>query len=462
MPQVTGKRLAVRQPVAVGSYIYAGGFTLGVREYFNVLCHLEDGVYGVKTVRQNLPGLPVHTDLASWPLEELASSGVDLVYGNPPCAPWSAAGYTKTRGTDKWKTDPRVGCAEKHFSLLMALRPRVWVWESVTQAFTRGREFCDGLAAQAAALGYSTTYLLHDAMWFGLPQSRKRFFMVCHTVDFSPEVPRWVGPPTPLEVLPEAVIGEPCIGRAGPMEIRRHSGILKHLRPGERLIHCWERLNPPGGRQRHPDGRVVGRPSYGHYRLPLSGPGGAVVGYGIVHPVEDRWLSTEEMQLLSGFPPWYTFTPGGASARAGEIARGVCPPVGAWLARSVLRSLAGAREVTSPRTVLTDLRKPPGQVGCPLPAGHEVTGPAQVAAAVTTTGPRVRKASSTVAVRQTRKGPVAPPQGIGRYIRQLLRAGNHTPEEIVTMTRAAFPQSRATVADVAWNRGKLARGALRQ
>jgi len=42
---------------AVGAYIFAGGFTLGVRQHFNGLCHLEEGSYGVATMRKNQPDI---------------------------------------------------------------------------------------------------------------------------------------------------------------------------------------------------------------------------------------------------------------------------------------------------------------------------------------------------------------------------------------------------------------------
>lgn len=76
--------------------MFAGGFTLGVREYFDVLCHLEDGKFGVETAKKNLK-IPIHQDCRSWPLEDLGR--VDLVYCNPPCSPWSTAGIVKGQST---------------------------------------------------------------------------------------------------------------------------------------------------------------------------------------------------------------------------------------------------------------------------------------------------------------------------------------------------------------------------
>jgi len=90
MPKVR-RRKSKPKPKAVGAYIFAGLFTVGVCEHFDVLCHLEDGPFGVATARKNWPDMPIHTDPATWPTKELRREGVTLIYCNPPCAPWSKA-----------------------------------------------------------------------------------------------------------------------------------------------------------------------------------------------------------------------------------------------------------------------------------------------------------------------------------------------------------------------------------
>lgn len=356
MPEVSSKK-----PVAVGAYIFAGGFTLGVSKHFNIACHLEESEYGVRTCQRNFPQLLICIGPETWPLEALSEYEIDFVYGNPPCAAWSVAGYTKTRGTDKWKTDPRVACTQKHFGLLGALEPKIWAWESVTQAFTKGREFVKTLTREAAEAGYSTSYLLHDSQWYGLPQVRKRFFMVCHKIEFNPIMRAWKNPPTPVEVLkPAKHDGVHCaIGRS---EAKWSAERLAKVKPGERLAKHWEEHYAPKGPietwERNENGGIKGRPSFGHFRLPTDRPGGAVVGYVIIHPTEHRFLCTEEVQVLSGFPPDYIFTPGGTTARLAEIARGVCPPVGEWLGWLAANAIKRDVPIKVPTVKLYDFRKP--------------------------------------------------------------------------------------------------------
>jgi site-specific DNA-cytosine methylase len=352
--------IKVKEPTAIGAYIFAGGFTLGVSKFFKVLCHLEDSDYGVKTAQRNFPDLPIYVGSEHWP-DKLEA---DFVYGNPPCAAWSVAGYTKDKGTDKWLSDPRVACTEKHFSLLGRTRPKVWAWESVTQAFSKGRLFVKRLEQEASRLGYSTSYLLHNSQYLGLPQVRKRFFMVCHRVKFFPVEPDWKMNVTPVSVLKNVKAGEEThYGKEGTRFANRYNPLLPKVRPGQRLVRAWEENiagNDPELWERNKNGTITGRPSFGHCRLPLDRPGGAIVGYGVIHPIEHRFLTTEEIQVLCGFPSSFVFTPKTTQARASEIARGVCPPVGAWLARAVHRAVMENERVEKPQVVVHNLLKPPG------------------------------------------------------------------------------------------------------
>lgn len=344
-----------KKPKALGSYIFAGGFTVGMQDHFEIVAHVENGDYGVATVKRNFPKLPVYTKPSDWPLEQW--KGIPLVYGNPACAAWSQAGYSGTRGTDKWRTDPRLAQTLEHFSLLETLQPDIWCWESVTQAYSKGQEFVKELEARAVALGYHVTYFLHDTQWMGLPQVRKRFIMICHRVEIQLPTHNWAPPPTPVEVLEGSPVGVLHVKNQFNSE-----KILEQVIPGERLTKWWER--EVGGSDeskwvRNPNGTVKGRPSFGECRLPLDRPSGAVVGYSMIHPTEHRFLSTEEMQRLSGFPDDYVFTAKAVQARASEIARGVCPPVGAYLGSAFAAALDRGKSVSDSVIREIDYRRPP-------------------------------------------------------------------------------------------------------
>lgn len=433
-----------RQLTAVGCHIYAGGFTLGVaRAGFDVLAVLEEGPYGVATSLRNQPDVSVYVGNANWPLDDLEQRDVDFVFGNPPCAAWSQVGRVVTGGD--WRDDDRVDCTRRHFELLERLRPRVWVWESVCNAFTKGREFVDELTVRALDLGYSVTYLLHDGQYLGVPQSRKRFFFVAHRVVFCPTVPSWK----------TTTVGEALAGMSGPGEedvrMAPHlEALYPTLRQGGSLRQAWEAAAGDESRwERSPDGsKVLGRPAIAIYREWLDRPGHTVAGYPVVHPTEDRCLTTKELQVLNGYPEDYEFV---GSGRSGLIARGVCPPTAEWLAREVSAAVL-ADEPNSGCVTLVDYRSPPGSVQ-KLPKPGSVAAPVVVLA-----GPRFSPKRRPGVLTETRTQRLK--TGSGAYIRELLAAGVPD-DEIVRLNKERFPESRAGKGDVAWNRRKMTLDSLR-
>ena len=351
-----------RKLAAVGAYIYAGGFTVGVKQAgFDVLAHLEgaDG-YGTKVVERNFPNLPIYRGESEWEdfLDKL-DRPIDMVYGNPPCAAWSNAN-PKSHKPGSWEKDARVICTEQHFTLLLRLQPKIWIWESVTQVLKKGKPFVDSLTRKALDAGYSVSYILHDAQYLGVPQTRKRWFMVCHNREFRPAVSDWAVT-TAGKALNGVAAGNrlACtrkhIAKLGPM--------LRKLTPGKRLSKFWEDTIAPDRTKwsYKSNGAVIGRPAFGHTRLRSDLPATATVGYAMVHPVEHRFLSLREVQILAGFPEDYDFNVTNSRWCAPElvlIARGVCPPVGKWIARAARKAIKEDKKVKTPVVTLYDYRKP--------------------------------------------------------------------------------------------------------
>jgi site-specific DNA-cytosine methylase len=353
------------KPTAVGSYIFAGGFTLGVRRHFKVLAHLEDGPYGVASMRAAQPDVPVFDDPDRWPSDDL--DDVDFLYGNPPCAAWSPLGPRSQRGPDAWRTDPRVECARTFFNLFELLRPAVWAWESVPQAYTRGRGLVNWFVDRAATLGYSTYAVLHNAMYLGAYQHRKRFFLVASKVEID-WCPRWaVCPPalTALEMLPVDRRGEE------PTSVTDywHPDFIRMVKPGDALRAVYprwlKRVQKRYGKRLTEDlrRRVAPKPNFGNRRVPLDKPCGAVVDAFLIHPTELRYLTLGELLHLSGFPTDYPLVGSTFANRAHQICRGVLPPVGEWLAGNVARALRMSRPAPEQPTFLEiNLYSKPGDV----------------------------------------------------------------------------------------------------
>jgi len=318
-------RRRVKKYNAVGAFIYAGGFTVGMSERFNILAHLEDGSFGVETFKLNFPTVPVYTKPAEWPLHELRGKA-HVVYCNPPCAPWSdAAGKF---ATGEAKADARFTLMA--FSLIEKLDPDIWVWESVSNAYVRNRSMSDHLTGQAAEMGYAATHFLHDAKFMGLPQARRRLMTVFHRVKIE-----WPKTNRPLVTVAEALEGvDP-----GPpsVSVRSYDPKILHLaRPGEALVKVWNRMYP---------GQKKGRPGFLHVRLHPDKPSYTITGSDTkIHPTENRRMTAAEMAVLCGFPRNYRWATEGA-AKYSELAKTVTPPAGRYMARVFEMALDRAEPV---------------------------------------------------------------------------------------------------------------------
>lgn len=346
-----------RKPTAVGVHIFAGGFTAGLkRAGFNILCHLEGGNYGVASAKLNWPRMPIHVGEESWPLDELAGR-VDLVYGNPPCAPWSSAGISTTRGRDAWREDPRTDCWKQCFTVLEEVRPRAIAVESVTQAYSKGREMIDDFTETALGLGYSVKHVLMDAKWTGLPQSRRRFFLICHRPSLSLELGfDFTEPPTVGQVL--STVSDP-----GHVTDRKRNSCyrsiylecLRETPPGGKLRNTFDQLH--GDQEKNEQGKIAGRPGFLINRLHPDRVMGAFIGDVFIHPEEHRLLGINEMRALCGYPDWFELD-GRPTLHAALLARAVLPPVGQWLGVAVRRAVDSRRGPRRQTVTLLDLRTP--------------------------------------------------------------------------------------------------------
>jgi DNA (cytosine-5)-methyltransferase 1 len=126
-------------------------------------------------------------ELTGAQLAELAGDRVDLLVGGPPCQPFSVAGKRQALG------DRRGDLVFEFVRLLDETQAEAFIFENVPNLVgVAGGEVLTGLLAAFSQVGYSATAGVLLAADYGVPQMRKRFFIV-GTRD-SGEVPM---PPTP-------------------------------------------------------------------------------------------------------------------------------------------------------------------------------------------------------------------------------------------------------------------------
>ena len=109
------------------------------------------------------------TKYKEWNINE----SVGLLVGGTPCQSFSVAGLRK--GLE----DPRGNLALTYVGILDRFRPKWFIWENVPGVLSsnRGRDFGSFLGA-VAECGYGFAYRVLDAQYFGVPQRRRRVFVV--------------------------------------------------------------------------------------------------------------------------------------------------------------------------------------------------------------------------------------------------------------------------------------------
>jgi len=132
-----------------------------------------------KLLGDQYPGVPLHGDFTTIGADDYGS--IDLLVGGTPCQSFSIAGLRG--GMD----DERGNLALEYLRLADRKRPRWLVWENVPGVLSSngGRDFGAFLGG-LAELRYGWAYRILDAQYFGVPQRRRRVFVVGYSGDWRP------------------------------------------------------------------------------------------------------------------------------------------------------------------------------------------------------------------------------------------------------------------------------------
>ncbi|MHB1425686.1 MAG: DNA cytosine methyltransferase [Gemmataceae bacterium] len=368
-----------KRPVAIDLFCGAGGMSLGFEQAgFDVLLGVDADGHHVAAHARNFP----HSVALCRSIVDLDADGVyaalggkialDLVFGGPPCQGFSHMGLRDS-------ADPRNDLVE-HFARLVAeLQPRAFVMENVPGMLSgKTRPLLDRTIRFLTEAGYRITFPVRvlDAAAFGVPQKRKRLFLLGLRGDRVWTIPY----PT-----------EPCPGQPPRPSVWEAIGDLPDVDNREELFACDETeydKPPRSAYAKVARGRTDDPSDYSHPRewsgLRCTGclrvrhteraaavyaatpPGQTVPGHKLprldpegiaptlragsdsthgsytaprpIHPRQPRCITAREAARLHGFPDWFGFYPLKWHAYR-QIGNAVCPPVARAIGREVLRAL---------------------------------------------------------------------------------------------------------------------------
>ena len=154
-------------------------------------------------LNHHYPDVPNYGDMTKF--KEWNADTIDLLVGGTPCQSFSVAGLRK--GLE----DPRGNLMLTYLSMAEQLKPKWLVWENVPGVLSSngGKDFGTFLSA-LGQIGYGFSWRILDAQYFGVPQRRRRLFVVGHLGNWK----------RAAEVLfePESVSGHPAPSREAGKE----------------------------------------------------------------------------------------------------------------------------------------------------------------------------------------------------------------------------------------------------
>ena len=168
-------------------------------------------------LKHHYPAVPLHGDFTTIGDEY---GPIDILVGGTPCQSFSVAGLRG--GLD----DDRGNLSLEFLKLAQRSRATWVVWENVPGVLSSsgGRDF-GAILGGLVELGYGFAYRVLDAQYFGVPQRRRRVFVVGYLGDWRPAAA--------VLLERESMLGHPPPSRGKGQETTRNTSPGIDLRNGE-------------------------------------------------------------------------------------------------------------------------------------------------------------------------------------------------------------------------------------
>ncbi|MBV5308563.1 DNA cytosine methyltransferase [Chromatium okenii] len=332
----------------------AGGFSLGFQlAGADIIGAIEIDRWACETFQFNHPEAKViQSDITTMTDEQIMTMfgkiRPNIILGGPPCQ-----GFSICNKNSCDHKDPRNSLFEEFIRVGRLLKPQIMIMENVPNLVksrtANGELVIDIVIAKLREIGYEVNYRILDATDYGIPQIRKRLFVVASTIKLNTPFPEKthsiMSTPDFLEAhldkcptlwdaisdLPEIKAREgeeECayskppqnnyqrLLRAGSNKLFNHkamnhsqrlvarfatmmwgdstANVPDHLRPLKRnSAEFSEKTYGQNNRRMHPDRQchTIAASFYANF----------------VHPYMNRNFTTREGARIQSFPDWYVF-----------------------------------------------------------------------------------------------------------------------------------------------------------
>ena len=369
-------------PKIVDLFCGAGGMSEGfVNAGFAVVAAVDHEKYACETFATNIPARVICTDISriedpATILEGLEYTSIDVIVGGPPCQGFSSVG--RARILSLVEEQQRAVLArnelyQQFFRFIEYFRPPFFIMENVPTLIKFGNgEYFRGIQQECERLGYFYEAQVIDAADYGVPQVRRRLFIIGSRVG---KLFRWprpthgnrgvplldaIGdlPPVLPPSLEECLLYPPDRVRSIYQQLMRSrvlrrdrekiydhvvrpvreddKVIFSQMKPGDRYIdinELYQRYNSRSFKDKY-------------YMLRPDLPGVTITahlakdGYRYIHwdSCQHRTISVREAARIQSFGDHFRFA-GYRSSRFKQIGNAVPPLLSEAIAQQVLRAI---------------------------------------------------------------------------------------------------------------------------
>ena len=242
-----------------------------------------------------------------------------IVIGGAPCQPFSKAGYWVGHETRRGINDPRATLVNEYLRVVTDLHPDGFVFENVESLLhPTNKVIVDRFVEIIEEQGYKYKIVKANAQDYGVPQKRRRLFILGTTGEFRRDAPRKTHCPETMckatGLAPYVNVGKAIAGFDGPEFFEPEEVVdggtyaldLKEVPPGMnyKALTAW---------YGHPNPKFVAEKRYWSFLLKLSPdmPSWTITAQpgpwiGPFH-WDDRRLRVPEIAAIQTFPKGYKF-----------------------------------------------------------------------------------------------------------------------------------------------------------
>ena len=263
---------------------------------------------------------------------------IDLVAGGPPCQPFSLGGLRRATGDERNMVPEFLRC-------IAAVKPYAFLMENVPGlTMTSARPYFEGVLQEMVDLGYQLNWTILNSADFGVPQKRRRLFVLgCldRVLDFPLPThgPEQILPhPRSCDFVSNAPVGEvPSSGvKFAKFPDLRSSPYAGHIyngggRPIDPDGPCHTILASSGGYKTHWVDTLGVAVEYHAHLISGGAPREGTVPGG-------RRLTVEECAIIQTFPPEMEFF-GSRSSKYTQVGDAVPPVLAAAIGRKIREQL---------------------------------------------------------------------------------------------------------------------------